>query len=48
MKFVLLLMVLMLVACSKPTAPDSPDSSTYGQIIQGEDVPPADRFAPEE
>jgi hypothetical protein len=28
------LLTLALVACGKPTAPDSPDESTYGQTIK--------------
>lgn len=34
--FFVILMALNLTACGGPTAPDSPDPSTYGQTIEGE------------
>lgn len=42
------LTVLTLTACGKPTAPESPDVSTYGTVIkQDHHIPEKDRETPQ-
>lgn len=43
------LVALTLTACGKPTAPDSPDPSTYGTVIkQDHHIPEKDRDTAEQ
>jgi len=42
--FVAALVALTLTACSRPTAPEPPDASTYGTVIkQDHHIPEKDR-----
>ncbi len=47
MRVSLIFLAILLAACGRPPAPESPNSSSYGQIIKGEHRPPLDRYAPD-